>query len=820
MQKSNLFFLLLSLFPFCLSAQQVETEAEEAIYRGVPEKVNDMVHTKLDAKFDYQKSQLNGKVWLTLKPHVYTVDNLELDAKGMDIHKVQLVGVEKNTPLPYTYDSLKLNIQLGKSFTASQTYTVYIEYTAKPSEFEQQGSSAITDARGLYFIDPKETDPEKPTQIWTQGETEATSVWVPVIDKPNQKSTQEMILTVPNKYVTLSNGKLTGQKKNSDGTRTDTWKMEQPHAPYLFFMGVGEYAIVKDSYKGKEVSYYVEKDYKDVARKIFGDTPEMMKFFSEKLGVEYPWVKYSQIVGRDYVSGAMENTTSTLHGEWAQQNARELTDGNNWENVIAHELFHQWFGDLVTAESWSNLTVNESFANFSERMWVEHKYGKDEGLGVNSREKRGYLGVASDTAKTLVRYYYQNKEDMFDAVSYNKGGCILYMLRDFVGEEAFYLSLKTYLTRNSFGTGNARELQQAFEDTTGKDLNWFFEQWYFRPGHPKLDISYHYDNDARKAYAYVRQTQSGAPYRLPVSIDVYVNDKKQRHFRWIEHRADTFQFDAVSKPQLINVDADKVLLAQKNDHKTLEEYVFQYHQAGNYEDRYESLDFASKQLDNPAAIAFVRSALKDTNYRFRLKALTTLQMVPVDKPVLDEVLAMAKTDPKRLVRAESINLLAIQKSPQYQPLFVASLKDSSYTVAGAALSALIDLDDPAATSALPELKKDAKGALAIAIDKAEVLTKTDADFDGEYSALSALDLNGKYQHVPNFALYLSRVNDVEKFKKGVGLIISIRDQILPYYGGYKNEVDELLSGLRERVAKKSGESVKEQLKILDEAMGN
>jgi aminopeptidase N len=254
----------------------------------------------------------------------------------------------------------------------------------------------------------------------------------------------------------------------------------------------------------------------------------MMKFFSEKLGVEYPWVKYAQIVGRDYVSGAMENTTSTLHGEWAQQNARELTDGNNWETVIAHELFHQWFGDLVTAESWSNLTVNESFANFSERMWFEHKYGKDEGLGVNSREKRGYLGAAQDSAKTLVRYYYRDKEDMFDAVSYNKGGCILYMLRNFVGEEAFYLSLKTYLTRNSFGTGNARELQQAFEDTTGKDLHWFFEQWYYRPGHPKLDISYHYDSNAGKAYAYVRQTQTGAPYRLPVSIDVYVNDKKQR----------------------------------------------------------------------------------------------------------------------------------------------------------------------------------------------------------------------------------------------------------------------------------------------------
>ena len=218
----------------------------------------------------------------------------------------------------------------------------------------------LPDAKGLYFINPKGEEKDKPTQIWTQGETEANSVWMPTIDKPNQKTTQEIYMTVPAKYVTLSNGLLISQKKNADGTRTDYWKMDLPHAPYLFFMGVGDFAIVKDSYKGKEVSYYVEKEYAPVARSIFGNTPEMMKFFSEKLGVEYPWQKYAQIVGRDYVSGAMENTTATLHQESAYQNARELVDGIRWEGTIAHELFHQWFGDLVTAESWSNLTVNES----------------------------------------------------------------------------------------------------------------------------------------------------------------------------------------------------------------------------------------------------------------------------------------------------------------------------------------------------------------------------------------------------------------------------------------------------------------------------
>ena len=186
------------------------------------------------------------------------------------------------------------------------------------------------------------------------------------------------------------------QKNNTDGTRTDYWKMELPHAPYLFFIGVGDYAIIKDQYKGKEVSYYVEKEYASVARKIFGNTPEMMAFFSKALGVEYPWIKYSQIVGRDYVSGAMENTTATLHQESAQQDARQLTDENKWENTIAHELFHQWFGDLVTSESWSNLTVNESFANYSEYLWLEYKYGKDAADEHNYTEMGEYLGSKSE----------------------------------------------------------------------------------------------------------------------------------------------------------------------------------------------------------------------------------------------------------------------------------------------------------------------------------------------------------------------------------------------------------------------------------------
>ena len=269
-----------------------------------------------------------GKAWITLKPHFYPTDSLSLDAKGMDIKEVAIVKGSQRSPLKYNYDGTRLCIHLDKTYRNTENYSIYINYTAKPNELKTQGSAAITDAKGLYFINPLGTDKDKPTQIWTQGETESNSAWFPTIDKPDQKCTEEISMTVPSKYVTLSNGKLVSQVKNADGTRTDKWKMDLPHSPYLFFMGVGDYAIVHDSYKGKDVNYYVEKEYAPVARRIFGLTPEMMAFYSRILGMEYPWVKYSQMTARDYVSGAMENTTATLHTDALQQDA---TPADRWK---------------------------------------------------------------------------------------------------------------------------------------------------------------------------------------------------------------------------------------------------------------------------------------------------------------------------------------------------------------------------------------------------------------------------------------------------------------------------------------------------------
>jgi aminopeptidase N len=775
------------------------------IYQASATKINDVIHTKLDAKFDYQNAHLLGKVWLTLKPHFYATDSLTLDAKGMTINEVAIVSNGKNKPLKYSYtDNNNLRIQLDRSYKGGESYVVYIDYIAKPNEYQAVGSAAITDAKGMYFINPKGDEKDKPTQIWTQGETEATSVWIPIIDKPNQKTTDEFNLTVPSKYVTLSNGLLTLQKKNADGTRTDTWKMDLPHSPYLFFIGVGDYAVVRDSYKGKEVSYYVEKEYGPVARKIFGLTPEMIQFFSTRLGVDYPWQKYSQIVGRDYVSGAMENTTATLHQESAQQNARQLVDQNSWEDVISHELFHQWFGDLVTAESWSNLTVNESMADYSEYLWREYKHGKDAAYDHAFTAMAAYLNRPTEAAKDLVRFHYRDKEDMFDLVSYQKGGRILNMLRNYIGDDAFFKSLNTYLTDNKFSNGEAHQLRLAFEKVTGKDLNWFFNQWYFGSGHPRLTILNNYDDAAKRSMLIVKQTQSGDKvFKLPVAVDVYNTTGKTRYNIWVENRADTFYFPSNTKPELVNFDADKVILANKNDSlKTLDEYIYQYDHATNYVDRIQALNFANSRFSEAKAFQLYTRALKDPYYKIRSAALSRFANGTTTPQVISQIESIAVNDQNRLVRAAAIEVLGKQKNNKYTDLFLKGTRDSSYTVAGNSLEALMYIDQNKAISLLPELRKDAKGALAAAIESVEVLTKTDADFDEMYKNFTTGGLQKQFSNYGPFLLYLSVVNDTNNFKKGIDALIKFRNAVVPFVPQFKDSFNNELLELK---SKKSGD---------------
>jgi aminopeptidase N len=809
--KNNRLFFLLSaslLFATLLRAQNAQQQGDDSwkkVYRATATKYDDLINTRLDVKFDYDKCYMYGKEWVTLKPHFYSTDTLELDAKGMDIHKIEMVKEGRNVPLKYDNDGTTLRIRLDRTYHRTEKYTLYIDYTAKPNELKvHHGSAAITDAKGLYFINPKGEEKDKPTQIWTQGETESNSVWFPTIDKPNQKCTEEITMTVPSKYVTLSNGLLIEQKNNGDGTRTDHWKLDLPNAPYLFFMGVGEYSIIKDSYKGKDVAYYVEKEYAPVARRIFGHTPEMIAFYSRMTGVDYPWPKYDQIVGRDYVSGAMENTTATLHGEQANQDARELTDGNQWEDVIAHELFHHWFGDLVTCESWSNITLNESFADFSETLWNEYYYGKDAGDAVNYSGIQSYLQQPENADKDLVRFYYADKEDVFDQVSYPKGGRILNMLRNYVGDSAFWKSLNLYLNTYKFQSAEAQELRLAFEEVTGEDLNWFWNQWYYGAGHPKLTIDYVYNDGAGKVQVIVNQTQeSGKVFRLPVDIDVYNGASKARHQVWVEDKTDTFTFSYANHPDLVNFDGDKILLCEKTDNKTLDNFVHQFKYAGLYVDRREAIDFCSKHQDDPKALELMKAGLKDRFYRLRNFTLSKLDFDrDAVKTTFEPLIAeMAAHDPSRPVKAAAISLLGNYKKPEYVSLFTKATNDSSYTVAGNALEALVGIDSTAALKIAKGLQKaPAKGELSAAISIALIKSGDESDFDAITNNFDKMPVTqSKFEFLRPYIGMLDKVKSTDRLKHGVDVVIKFKEAIP---SAYRGQTDPYFDAALNSLAKK------------------
>ncbi|WP_266203991.1 M1 family aminopeptidase [Pontibacter kalidii] len=718
---------------------------------------HDLLHTTLRVSFDWEKQYLHGLAELTLKPYFYPQNRLTLDAKGMDIHSVHLMQGYDGTALEYKYDGQKLTIDLGKEYTRDEEYKIEIDYTAKPNELAAGGSDAITEDKGLYFINPLGEEPNKPQQIWTQGETEASSAWFPTIDAPNERMTQDIYITIDPKYTTLSNGTFVYSRQNADGTKTDYWKQEKPHAPYLAMLAIGEYAVVEDRWRDVEVNYYVEPAYEKTAKKIFGNTPEMMEFFSQKLGVDYPWAKYAQVVVRDFVSGAMENTSASTFMEDLQLNERELLD-KSWDGIIAHELFHQWFGDLVTTESWANLPLNEAFANYSEYLWAEHKYGADEAAYLNMEELEQYLDEAETKREPLIRYYYNDREDMFDSHSYAKGGRVLHMLRKLVGDDAWWASLNLYLTRNKYSDVEVAELRMAFEDVTGKDLMWFFDQWFMKPGHPELLVTQRYNKGQLQLNVQQLQDTAYTPvYRLPLQVAIWTEGKKQLHPIVVEKASQTFTFDVATQPQLVLFDAEQQLLGTVEHEKTEEELLFQFRHAGHLAPKLETLSELQEQVSRPQVQSIYKEALKDEYWAVRSTALSMLSRLKEGQAASLEptIKQMAVQDKKGSVRAEAILALAGWGGSRHQDLFRQALSDSSYQVAAAAILAYASTGAADAKQRMAQFEDESNEEVVLALATIYAVQAGPEKYDWFMQKLKSASGGELYYLLQSFGAYLA-----------------------------------------------------------------
>ncbi len=663
----------------------MEEDDPKLPYRPSASRYFDLIHTKLDLKFNYHRQWVMGKAELDLTPYFASRDSLVLDAKGMDIHEVK----DRVSQLPYTFVNTGefLIIKGTSAFTKKDTIRLSISYTAKPNEGVESGSDAIHSDKGLFFINPLKTDTLKPVQIWTQGETENNSKWFPTIDKPNERCTGEISLTVDTAYVTLSNGRLARSQVNADGTRTDTWIQDKPHAPYLFMIAVGNYHVESELWNHIPLQYFVEKEYAPYAKAIFNHTPEMMTFFTRLFGYDYPWSKYSQIVTRDYVSGAMENTTASVFGEFVQKTDRELIDNDN-DYIVAHELSHQWFGNLVTLESWANLVLNEGFANYSEYLWMEHKYGRMKADEHRSNELAGYINSTFNGMHPLIHYRYANKEDMFDAHSYNKGGLVLHHLRKYLGDDVFFTSLQYYLKKNEFTDVEGDELRLAFEEISGEDLNWFFDQWFYKKGHPELTVNGDWDATSASFQVSVFQEASNV-WRIPVDLAIYYADGKiEKHRINVSESESNHTLKLKQKDVVAWVfDGESHIPGIIEENKTEEKWLNTFKFSPLFGDKYKACQMLAD--DSPYRDELIALAIKDGYYFFRDFAVNVLAQSGKIAEFSNEIKFMAENDPHSLVRESAIRALGSLNNLDFSPIYKKVIeKDKAYNVIGEAISQL------------------------------------------------------------------------------------------------------------------------------------
>jgi aminopeptidase N len=689
-------------------------------YKGFDTKYFDLLHMDLSVKPDWKHRYLDGTAVLTLTPHAYAQDSLILDAKDFDIRSVQLVNSDGDSllDLKYSYDKRKLIVKLQKyrpydgnfyfrksnvhSFITypGDTINVKIIYIAKPED--QYKDSVITKKieQGLYFINPDGVDSGIPREMWSQGETEHNSDWFPTIDALDQKYTQEIAITVDTAQTTLSNGTLDFTEVNGDGTKTDHWSMDLPHSPYLTMIAVGTYSIIKDTWRDSiPVNYYVEPEYAPFAKLVFGHTPAMIEYFSKLLKYDYPWPKYSQVIVRDFTSGAMENTTATVLYEPVQHDDHAQLDHTE-EEVISHELFHHWFGDLVTCKSWAYLSLNESFASFSEAVWEEHQYGRDAASLMRKQALDGYLAEAVYHKTSIIDHYYGDPEDLFDKHRYEKGALVLNMLRHYLGDEIFFKALHNYLVSNAYKNTELSDLRKAMEDASGEDLNWFFTEWFEKPGHPVLEISQEYKEKEGNLYLYVKQTQKDDKiplFRAKVKVlqTSYSEPNELGHNLpgnrpediWLNKASDTFVFEC-AKPLNVKFDAENILLCQKSEVKPLEQWIYQYNSTdvnNDFQSRLAAVLAISKKNDlmtKAASVKFWKKVLNDPFWYIRRQGIVTLEDMPdsIFAPLLPKIEEMALQDKDSKVRAMALYFLGDKEKAKALAVYNKALNDSSYLV--------------------------------------------------------------------------------------------------------------------------------------------
>ncbi len=456
-----------------------------------PDRPGQVEHISLDLAFDIPNKSYSGTCKVQIAPVVDGVESLTLDAVDLKIKSVK-VGSAKQT---FDYDGEQLHVKLKTPTQAGKSFILAIDYAVENPQ------------RGIYFVGPDEHYPDKPTQIWTQGEDEDSRFWFPCFDYPGQLATSEIKARVPKQFTVVSNGELVATETDGD-EKVYHWKLDKVHPSYLMTLAIGEFEQIKDEWQKRPVTYYFEQGRKAEAKLTMGKTPQMMATLSQRFGYDYPFSNYDQVCVSDFIFGGMENTTTTLLTDRCMIDQRAALDNQRAEALVAHELAHQWFGDLIVINHWSQAWVKEGAATYSEVLWLEETLGQDEAFYYHLNHARAYLSEdKSRYRRPLVTHIYREAIELYDRHIYEKGSCVYHMIRMELGDTLFTKALSTLLTDNAHSTVETIDLLRAIDKATGRNLRFLFDQYVYRGGHPDYKVAYSWDADSQLAKLTITQTQ-------------------------------------------------------------------------------------------------------------------------------------------------------------------------------------------------------------------------------------------------------------------------------------------------------------------------
>ncbi len=600
-------------------------------------------HLKLELRFDDEQRSVAGAATLTFSPMNDGLAHFELDIAEMEIRSVRLTTVEKrgtgdlpkspaqpNLHLDFETHPEKLTVELDRAYARNEQLTVEIAYSCSPR-------------KGLFFVEPDEAYPNKPRQIWSQGENEDAHWWFPCHDATNQKMTTELIATVRASWFALSNGELIGVRDNPhEGTRTFHWSQAQPHPAYLVTVVAGEYELIRDSYDGLPVDYYVYQDRVVEGQRLFDHTPQMIKFFEEKFGYAYPYPKYAQILVDDFLFSAMENTSATTFTDRCLLDDRAALDVS-YDDIVAHELAHQWWGDLVTCKDWTQVWLNESFATYSEYLWREHAQGRDDARFALFQDFLIYLREdRTSHRRPIVSNRYRFSEELMDRHAYEKGACVLDMLRWVLGHDAFFRTLAHYLNKFEFGVAETNDFKVAIEEATGENLHWFYDQWLHGAGYPELEVGYEWQREQSLLKLSVRQVQEiedhVSVFRFPVEIEIITvepdevieTERRANYHVVVEKAEQDFYFPCASKPRMVLFDKGHRLLKLMRFPKSAQELIFQLTRDEDAMGRVRAARELGAFKGNEAVNALREVLLGDDFYGARMAAAISLGEIATD----------------------------------------------------------------------------------------------------------------------------------------------------------------------------------------------